>query len=85
MNSHINPPKPMSAATLLLHLDVLIEDPGDVFARHHPDWLQVADRPVMLRQGDHLEPLVQSGIHQGHIFVETWASFEQRLLTGDRQ
>ncbi|HAF72536.1 MAG TPA: hypothetical protein DCL06_06275 [Corynebacterium variabile] len=75
----------MSAAILALHINILIEDPGGTSARRDPTQPLWGDRPIMLRQGDRLEPLVQAGVHEGRVFVETWSSLEQRLMRGDRQ
>lgn len=81
----MTPSAPIPAGVLRDHLGTLIDDPFGIFARRWPDQSQWAGRPIMLRQGDHLEPLVQSGVHDGHIVVETWSSYEQRLIAGDRQ
>ena len=78
------PPEPMTPRETAQHLYGLMIDDGGIFKRNDPTQPMWADRPLMLRQGDHLIPLVQAGVHQGHIFVETWDSYGPRSERGDR-
>lgn len=78
----ILPPEPMTPRETAQHLYGLMIDDGGIFKRNDQTQPMWADRPLMLRQGDRLIPLVQAGVHQGHIFVETWDSYGPRSAQG---
>lgn len=76
------PPIPMTPESTRDHLSTLVDDDFGVFERRG-DWPGYVGRPLMLRDGDTHTPLVQSGVHDGHVFVETWESYERRLEESD--